>query len=1023
MPTLSVLSKHDQKEFDCPPILSAEARSFCFTLSKEVEKKITHLRTPTNKIGFLLQYAYFKACKRFFLVSRFREEDIHYAAKLLDIQISEVDLSTYKKKTPIDHQASILKLLDYRPFNNQVIQWLGKELELRMQRLTEPYQIFTELLQLLYNQRIEIPTYHRLVDLISQHYLSYENNLLSLIKYGLKPKDRKKLNDLLTIEKEQTLGFLGQLKIINQSIKPKAVQASARLFQKVSDYFNVLFRLIDSLKLSEHNCTYYATWVKKAKLSQLKQFSNKERTYLHLIAFFQHQFYSRQDSFVDILLKCVQSAKNTALNKLTEKDQLTRAERRAAVRHLTKTNRRYKDLIDEITEITKSTLLSDTDKIQKIMTSLEEHSQQQGEIEQKKIELFARSLDSLAKDKDYFDILESLSIKLQNRVNKIIKVLVFNHETSNKVLINAIEYFKEHNGEVDKKSPLEFLTKDEREAVLNNKKGFKPSLYKILLFMHVADAIKSGELNLKHYYRYLSIQEYLIDKDLWGKQKEELLKLTGLEHFAHFYEVIKKLRKQLDEKYHYVNQRLLEGRNPYLSIDEKDKVYLTTPPLEERETEYIAALLGQVGYIPILRVLFEVDHLTKFTQCFKHHAIKHVKGKPKPEVFFAGIIGLGCNIGLSKIAKISTGVQENTLLNTANWYFNHKNLLAANDSLVKMIHKLSLPNIFIKEKDKIHASSDGRKVNVGVDSLLASYSFKYFGKDKGVSVYTFIDERQALFHPLVMSSAEREAAYVIDGLQDNDVVKVAIHSTDTHGYSEIIFAATHFLDIAFAPRIKNINSQKLYAFSSGKTYKKRGYKILPSRTINQKLIEQYWEDILRFMVTLKLKKVTASQLFKRLSSYAKDNPLYKALKEFGRIIKSLFILTYYDDVILRQRIEKQLNRIELSNKFSNAVFYANDGEFKQATKEEQEISTLCKVIIQNAIVLWNYLYLSQLLANCIDDKEQDNILFLIKDGSIITWRHINLHGEFDFTKHIGNSFLFDMKKILFLKIAQPPAGG
>jgi TnpA family transposase len=55
-----------------------------------------------------------------------------------------------------------------------------------------------------------------------------------------------------------------------------------------------------------------------------------------------------------------------------------------------------------------------------------------------------------------------------------------------------------------------------------------------------------------------------------------------------------------------------------------------------------------------------------------------------------------------------------------------------------------------------------------------------------------------------------------------------------------------------------------------------------------------------------------------LSSYAKDHPLYQAIKEFGRIIKSIFILTYFDDVELRQRVEKQLNKVELSNKFSKA---------------------------------------------------------------------------------------------------------
>jgi TnpA family transposase len=421
--------------------------------------------------------------------------------------------------------------------------------------------------------------------------------------------------------------------------------------------------------------------------------------------------------------------------------------------------------------------------------------------------------------------------------------------------------------------------------------------------------------------------------------------------------------------------------------------------------------------VPILRVLSEINRTTQFSKCFKHHSIKYVKQRPRPEIFIAGIIGLGCNIGIPKMAQISTGVSENTLSNTVNWYFNKKTLHDANQRIVELIHKLELSMLFIAEKNQLHGSSDGRKVNVGVESLLANYSFKYFGRDKGVSIYTFIDERQALFHSLLMSAADREAAYVIDGLNDNNVSKINIHSTDTHGYTELIFAGTHLLGISFAPRLKRVGKQSIYAFSSVKTYEKLGYKILPSRTINQKLIDKYWDDILRFMVTIKLKKVTASQLFKRLSSYAKDNPLYQAIKEFGRIIKSLFILTYFDDVKLRQRIEKQLNRIELSNKFSNAVFYANGGEFKQGLPEEQGIAVACKVLIQNAIVLWNYLYLSQLLTNCNNDKERNEMVSKIKEGSMINWGHINLHGEFDFKRQVAGGMQFDMGKILSLKLA------
>ncbi len=74
------------------------------------------------------------------------------------------------------------------------------------------------------------------------------------------------------------------------------------------------------------------------------------------------------------------------------------------------------------------------------------------------------------------------------------------------------------------------------------------------------------------------------------------------------------------------------------------------------------------------------------------------------------------------------------------------------------------------------------------------------------------------------------------------------------------------------------------------------------------------------------------------------------------------------------------------------------------------------VLIQNAIVLWNYLYLSELLANTVDPEQRKQMLAFIKKGSIMTWQHINLHGEYDFSKQAANDRAFDLEKILALKI-------
>ena len=244
----------------------------------------------------------------------------------------------------------------------------------------------------------------------------------------------------------------------------------------------------------------------------------------------------------------------------------------------------------------------------------------------------------------------------------------------------------------------------------------------------------------------------------------------------------------------------------------------------------------------------------------------------------------------------------------------------------------------------------------------ANYSYKYFGKDQGVTAYNFIDERSLNWHGDVFSSGEKEAHYVIDGLMHNDVVKSDIHSTDTDGYSEVIFGVTHMLGFTFAPRLKNLKRQQIYSFPhiKKKDYEEQGFRVLPDGYINVKLIEEHWDDILRFVATIKLKETTASQLFKRLNSYSNQHPLYKALKEFGKIIKSIFILKYLNDVEFRQAIEKQLNKGESSNKFSKAVAFGNNQEFMQGEKVEQEVAEGCRRLIKNAVICWNYMYLSQL---------------------------------------------------------------
>lgn len=190
-----------------------------------------------------------------------------------------------------------------------------------------------------------------------------------------------------------------------------------------------------------------------------------------------------------------------------------------------------------------------------------------------------------------------------------------------------------------------------------------------------------------------------------------------------------------------------------------------------------------------------------------------------------------------------------------------------------------------------------------------------------------------------------------------------------------------------------------------------------SCTIKTELVASQWDDVLRFIATIKLKEATASQLFKRLNSYPRQHPLYHALKEFGKIPKSDFLLRYTDILEMRQAVEKQLNKGENTNKFSRAVSFGNNQEFLHGEKVEQEIAENCRRLIKNAIICWNYLYLTQKIAEAESEERRQELLTAVRNGSVETWQHVNLHGEYDFSdEKLQDSIGLSVPEILAVNV-------
>ncbi|MBT5169762.1 MAG: Tn3 family transposase [Opitutales bacterium] len=73
-------------------------------------------------------------------------------------------------------------------------------------------------------------------------------------------------------------------------------------------------------------------------------------------------------------------------------------------------------------------------------------------------------------------------------------------------------------------------------------------------------------------------------------------------------------------------------------------------------------------------------------------------------------------------------------------------------------------------------------------------------------------------------------------------------------------------------------------------------------------------------------------------------------------------------------------------------------DYTQTEKEEQEIAEACNRLIKNSIICWNYLYLARQIEKAPDTESKENLLRLIAAHSPMSWAHINMLGEYDFSE-------------------------
>lgn len=1015
---MTIQTHKNNKEFhDNPPEFKAADRKRYFYIDTHFKQVVTsQVRGNDNKVFIVVAYGYFKATGQFYDTAE--QDDLDYVANRMGANV-KLDWKNYNDATQQRHRILIRDALGYRPFSQRSIAPLLTILKGHARSQKNPERCFESVCEWLFANKIETPNYDTIQDTIHSLFSNHLNDQLSIVRNNLSVQDRALLDSLF--EKSNLAGDpmkthrLTLLKKFNQSIKTNQIRENIEAFDLLKPLYDVVAPVVSKLDFSQQGLKRFSRAVNKGQVFQIKRLQDDDR-YLHLTIFIAQQFNLLVDILVETFLAAVKHAINKAEKLAKDEYYKQRKEQAGHTRNLVTVTINLVEIIEQIKVTLNNPLLTDKEKVAASIKLLSPKKDNVGDVDEH-IKNVNDDLEKLSGQALLMKYLEEGARSLQLKCSDILCRFDIDQESLDLHLLKAINRYQEKSGKVDGSFPIGFMEASERRYV-DDVGGFNKQLYRVMLYRGTAQAIKSGIINISNSSRFRQLDQYLISKEFYQKNRSRLLKLADMEDFSDVNDVLHRLELELDAQFKETNDHIMQNINefvePNLMGGYKLVSYRNTLQEAIFEANFYVQLFPENEFISIAEAVNTVNSAIGFLDEFEHNQLSHLKQRPENRNFIAGIIALGEHLSINKLSKLTKQIERSTLETVTKSFFTLENLQRANTAIVRFVNQLPLSNLFIGDFG-MQTSSDGQKWSVANESLNSNRSFKYGGGDPVLASYTMTDARGMFPNSMVISGAEREAHYMIDLVLKNEAVKSEMHSTDSHGYTEAVFGLTDLLKISFAPRIKQPGKRHLHSFRTPLYYKNRGYPIFPQVKVDSKLIIEYWEEILRVAVSIKLGEVTASQIFKRMNSYsAKHNPLYNAIKAYGGISKTLFLLRYADDIDMRHAIQKQLNKGESANRLDKALAIGRQ-EYTQVLKEDQEIAETCKRLLKNVVVCWNMMYLSNKIASAGSAGERSALIKKIKSSSMIAWEHFIFHGEFDFS----DPKLKDSQDLDFRKMMDP----
>ena len=905
-----------------------------FTLTEQDHTFLKSHRSDTHRLGVALQLCtmrYLGFCPP--AIHEAPMETVSHLAGQLGVSPHVLQAYGTRRMTRSAHFQAVLDYLQFRRIQaddqDHLLAWLTE----RALEHDKPTLLFQRACEHLKQQHILRPGVTVVERLVVSARTQAHHESLRRLQPLLTPERSALLDQLLIPAQDKVRTQLYWLRQHAMSNTPAALVDALDKFTLLQQWGVDQW---DMAMLNPNRQKFLARLGRKYTVQALRRMG-PERRYPIILSLLKQTLINLTDESIDIFDICMASRHKKARKALEDYQKA-----------LAKTTETHSQLLQAIGDVVLDEMVTD----ERLRQAIYQH------IPRDTLQAVVQEARTLRRPNGHLDFLDDHYSYIRQFAPQFLNTFTFESHQDDDPVLTAVEVLRSLNAtqrrKLPEEPPVDFVPDNWRRLVtLNDPPDRRP--YELCALSTLRDKLRSGDIYLPNSRRYTDPETFLIPRSQWPLLQQDIcqelsLDPTGATRLSERAQELRELLPRVDRILDRPEGIRMENGELIVPRDEGDD-------LPERAKALEAQVSRRIPHVDLTDLLLEVDQWTGFSQ----HLTHAVGGQPRTDALLlhlhASVLAQGTNMGPVEMAH-SANLMYDRLAWTSAWYVREETLKAAVAALVNFQYRQPLAQHW---GGGTLSSSDGQRFPVRGKVRNARALPRYYGYGQGLTFYTWSSDQFSQYGTKVISSTMRDATYVLDAILDNETdLTILEHTTDTAGYTDLVFCLFDLLGMQFSPRLRDIGDRQLYKLTTDTTIYPRLDARLIGRTDLTRLIER-WDDLARVAGSIKRGYVTSSLLVSRLQAYPRQGQLTKLLQEYGRFVKTIFILRYLEDDALRQRVHAQLNKGEKLHDLRKFLFFAREGVVSQKYEEGQANQAGCLNLLTNAVVVWNTVYMQAAL--------------------------------------------------------------